>query len=148
MATKGYASAEAEVAYRRASELRDLVDDSDQVTRVLVSLRTLNQVGGKSIAAKGYGLRGREMAQRTGSRIYIAQASVGLAHTACMMGAFGEARRHVGETLDAYDEADYRAPGDIGLYAADFRTRHRRLERIGSSAILTCHAGRHSKQWL
>jgi len=107
MATKGYASVEAEVAYNRASELCDLVDDKEQSMRVLVGLRTLNQVGGKSIAAKNYGLRCLEMARRNGSRIYIAQANVCLAHTSCIMGAFPEARRHVAEGLAAYEEADY-----------------------------------------
>ncbi|HEY1431876.1 MAG TPA: AAA family ATPase [Stellaceae bacterium] len=106
MATKGYASAEAEVAHKRASELCDLVDDSEQSMRVLVGLRTLNQVGGKSIAAKNCGLRCLEMAQRNGSRVYIAQASVGRAHTACIMGAFVEARTHVAEGLAAYDDTD------------------------------------------
>jgi predicted ATPase/class 3 adenylate cyclase len=107
MATKGYASVEAEVAYNRASELCDLVDDKEQSMRVLVGLRTLNQVGGKSIAAKNYGLRCLEMARRNGSRIYIAQASVGLAHTACIMAAFPEARTHLAKTLAVYDEADF-----------------------------------------
>ncbi len=54
MATKGYGSAEAEAAYARASELCTHIDDSDQLKRVLVGLRMVNQVQGRFLDAKNY----------------------------------------------------------------------------------------------
>jgi class 3 adenylate cyclase len=119
MATKGYASADAEAAYRRASELCDNVEDADQLMRVLIGLRNLNQVQGKSVAAKGYGFRCLEIARRRGDRVYIAQASAGLGHTLCIMGAFGEARPHLANALAAYNDADYFDHQEISGYTPE-----------------------------
>jgi predicted ATPase len=107
MATRGYASVEAEVAYARARDICEQIDDADHLMGVLIGLRHLNQVQGKCLAARGYGSQCLDIAQRKGDRIYSVQANANLAHTLCIMGSFADARSHVAEALAGYDPADY-----------------------------------------
>jgi class 3 adenylate cyclase/tetratricopeptide (TPR) repeat protein len=107
MATKGYGSIEAEAAYKRASDLCDKIGDRELLLRVLVGLRTLNQIQGKLDKAREFGTQCLQSARAKNDRIYIAQASVGLGHTLCFMGNFIEARSHLVEAINAYDPAHY-----------------------------------------
>src|SRR5262249_28257964 len=100
-------SAEAEAAYARASELCTEIDDSDQLKRVLVGLRMVNQVQGRFLAAKNYAARVLELAQREGDTVFIPQAYVHLGHTFCYMGCFVESRANLAEALAAYDPDDH-----------------------------------------
>jgi class 3 adenylate cyclase/predicted ATPase/DNA polymerase III delta prime subunit len=107
MATKGYGSAEAEAAYARASDLCAQIDDRDQFMRVLIGLRTVNQVQGRFLAAKNYAAKALELAKRERDRVFTAQAYSNLGHTCCYMGCFAEARAHLADALAAYDPSDH-----------------------------------------
>jgi class 3 adenylate cyclase/predicted ATPase len=106
MATKGYASVEAESAFRRAQELCEQVGDNDELMRISIGLRTLNQVQGKPKVAIEHASRCLEIAKQTRNRIYLAQANAGLAHTLCSMGCFALASNYLGEGFAADDPAD------------------------------------------
>ena len=106
MATRGYASVEAAQAYERARDICEQINDTDHLMGVLIGLRHVNQVQGKSVAAKSCVAQCLDIAQRKGDRIFSVQANTNLAHTLCVMGSFADARSHLVEALAGYDPID------------------------------------------
>ncbi len=114
MATEGYASAGAEAAYRRASELCTHVDENEDVMRVLLGLRSVSQVQGNSVAARQYGTRCLEIALHQGNHAFASEAHASLGHTLCFMGNFMEARSHLADALTCYDPDEHRSRLEAG----------------------------------
>jgi class 3 adenylate cyclase len=106
MATSGPASVDAAEAYARARDICEQINDKDHLMGVLIGLRHVNQVQGKSLAARSYGAQCLDVAQRKGDRIFSVQENANLAHTLCIMGSFADARSHLVEALAGYDPID------------------------------------------
>src|SRR5262249_39623370 len=106
MATRGYASVEAAEAYARARDICEQINDTDRLMGVLIGLRAVNQVQGKSLAARDCAAQCLDVARRNGARIFSVQAHATLAHTLCVMGCFADARSHLVEALAGYDPID------------------------------------------
>ncbi len=107
MATKGYASKEAQEAYQRADELCQIIDDPHRQFQVLIGLRYIFGVGGAYQGALDAGNRAVDLAEQLGGPIHVAQAHSSLAHTLCCIGDYSGAKEHIDRALDAYEPAQH-----------------------------------------
>jgi len=102
MATKGYASAEAERAYGRARDLCQVVGDEDRLKPILVGLRYVNQIQGKTEVAREVGEELLALANQTCDKILGVQSNVALGQTASISGQFETARIYLRQAIEDY----------------------------------------------
>ncbi|MCG8543843.1 MAG: AAA family ATPase [Alphaproteobacteria bacterium] len=107
MATKGFASVEAERAYLRAREICEKTNEVRRLRPVLIGLRYVNQVRGNIKAGREIGLQCLELAKRSDDQILFMQANFLLGHTACYFGDFPAARDYLEQSVAAYEPAKH-----------------------------------------
>jgi class 3 adenylate cyclase/predicted ATPase len=106
-AMRGYGSPEAEAAFDRASQLCEARTDSSELMPVLIGLRAVNQVQGRSRRARDHAVRCLGIAETLGDRFFAVLAHASLGHTLSIMGRFSEARESLATAVAEYRPGDF-----------------------------------------
>ena len=113
LATRSFASPEAQATYTRAWELCQQVGETRQFFPVLLGLRRFHLVRGEFLKARELGEQLLSLAQREQDPVLLMEAYWGLGSIFFYLSEFGAAQAHLEQGLTLYDAQRYQSHGSL-----------------------------------